>query len=181
MKKKRAGVGKRRSSSRRPTRAATSGPNEGGRQFRYFQVERRAGLPKPSGHGRQPKVERTVPPQRIGVSDAVVQPSYYEPPPPPKPFWTWSDEEIFAWLDTQDRGYQETARQMAAMTGMDVAASERRRSSSPCVCGYDGTPSRMHKWNCEVGFIKEPPLRWAREPVTVQGDSDEDDDDDLPF
>ena len=182
MTKKRARVRKRRA-SRRPTRVVTPKLSEGGRAFRYFVPEKKHGDDRESG-GR-PTLPKRVAPSRgmhglAGSSPAITV--YYEPPPRPKPFWSWSNEEIFAWLDRQDPGYQETARQMAALADMDVASNERRRSVSPCSeCGYDGTPNGMHRWTCPVGTITAPPPRYARAPVPIFQGDDNDDDDDIPF
>jgi hypothetical protein len=112
---------------------------------------------------------------------------YFEPPPLPGPFYGKTDAEVLAWLDTQPPAYQETARTLAAEAGVPVADHERRRGTVACAeCGYDGTPTKAHRWNCPIGIVKGPlPRSVMRAEAAAKFADDQqlkdDDDDDLPF
>lgn len=151
------------------------------------------------GKARRPVSHNAVASRKTPRAQDVV---YWEPPPKPKPFYSWTDAEIRAWLDKQDVAYQRTAEQLATDAGVPLLEHERQRSEMPCDdCGFDGAPSGAHRATCAVGVVKLPtrsfPKRGNCEKCGGEGYVDlnggwvhhhtpecsfwEEDDDDLPF
>lgn len=117
---------------------------------------------------------------RNSASDAV----YFEPPVA-IPMWQWSDTDLLAWLDHQSPAYQETVRAFAVSAGVPVADLERRRAASPCLlCGYNGSPTGAHRWNCpSEAIVRMPPPRSVvhAEAVAKWEGNDDEEDEGLPF
>lgn len=193
MKKERVPVSKRRRSRRRPPASVVESPGEDGQAFRYFvppKTRRTGGGSSRSpetGGARADRSQRSLPsgvlradPTGAYAPSRRGKVTYFEPPPKPPAFFAWSDDEILAWLAKQPTAYQETARLLAAMAEVPVVEHERRRSEPPCdACGYDGTPTKAHRWNCPSGVVKLPPPRGWKPKEKLPEDVDEDDD--LPF
>jgi hypothetical protein len=160
----------------------TSKPKKGGRGFRYFvppKVPKGAPAPARMPERVRPAKSPAVPKKR-GVSSGAVA---YFTPPVVEPMWAWPDTRVLAWLDEQDEAYQWTARTFAVEADVPVAEHERRRSESPCpYCGFDGTPTKAHRWNCPIGVVKSPPPRGFAKPATLPlPGGDDDETETLPF